>query len=292
MKLSLAFAALLLAPVAIALPAAAHAAEAPTRFSVTVEGAGPDVVMIPGLMSSRAVWDEAVKSLGGKYRVHRVQIAGFAGEPAGPNADGPLLAPIVEQLAAYIRDNRLDRPAMVGHSMGGFLSLMLADRHPDLAGKLLIVDSLPFYSMMFGPQATPAAVEPQAARLRDMIANADDAAYRAQQAQSYASLVKTAGARAALFEQSIRSDRKVAGRAVYEIMTTDMRPRLPELKVPVTVAYATNAYAPPARITPLYESYKAAPGATLVEVPDSYHFITADQPARFAEILATLLGGR
>ena len=37
----------------------------PTRFSVVVEGSGPDLILIPGLTSSRHVWDQAVASLGG-----------------------------------------------------------------------------------------------------------------------------------------------------------------------------------------------------------------------------------
>src|SRR3712207_165153 len=100
-------------------PTAAHAfpAEAkrpaPARFSVTVEGKGPDVIFIPGLTSSRAVWDGAVAGLGGKYRVHRIQIAGFAGDPAGPNAEGELLPALVEALNAYIADRKLQRPAVV-----------------------------------------------------------------------------------------------------------------------------------------------------------------------------------
>src|SRR5438128_2130181 len=115
--------------------AASRAAFQPTRFSVVVEGSGPDVIMIPGLTSNRRVWDQAVASLGGHYRVHRVQIAGFGGEPAHGNAQGPVLAPVVEELHAYIAANRLSRPFVIGHSIGGLLTLMLAQRHPGDVGK-------------------------------------------------------------------------------------------------------------------------------------------------------------
>jgi pimeloyl-ACP methyl ester carboxylesterase len=83
----------LLALLVAALPFAAPAQ--PTRFSVIVEGSGPDLILIPGLTSSRGVWDQAVASLGGRYRVHRIQVAGFGGEPAGGNAEGPVLAPLL-----------------------------------------------------------------------------------------------------------------------------------------------------------------------------------------------------
>ena len=64
-------------------PALAHAAE-PTRFTVEVRGSGPDVLQIPGLASSRAVWEPTAKALEGRYRLHVLQINGFAGAPAEP----------------------------------------------------------------------------------------------------------------------------------------------------------------------------------------------------------------
>jgi pimeloyl-[acyl-carrier protein] methyl ester esterase len=278
------------ATVAPPSPAAA-VAEVPARFSVIVEGSGPDVILIPGLMSGRQVWDGTVASLGGKYRVHRLQIAGFAGEPAGANKDGELLPAIVEALHTYIAANRLDRPALVGHSMGGLLSLMLAEKYPDDAGKVLIVDALPFYSMLFGPTATVDAVKPQAATMRDAIAAMGDEAFRAQQTAAYAVLVKTESARPALIERSLASDRGVGARAIYEVMTTDARPGLAALKPPLTVAYATNTFATEAMMGPLYRSYSAAPHARLVQVPDAYHFLMIDQPDRFNAILAEFLSG-
>jgi len=49
---------------ALPAPASAQApAFQPTRFTVTVEGTGPDLILIPGLTSSRHVWDQAVASL-------------------------------------------------------------------------------------------------------------------------------------------------------------------------------------------------------------------------------------
>lgn len=271
---------------------APSAEAAAPRFSVIIEGKGPDVIMIPGLMSSRSVWDGAVASLDGRYRVHRIQVGGFAGEPAGANAEGPLLDPLVDALAAYIRDQELERSAIVGHSMGGLLGLMLAERHPDVVGKLMIVDALPFYSMLMSPDATAASVEPQAAALRSMIAGMSDEAFRAQQARAFASLVRTEAARPALIDQSVRSDRDVAAKAIYEVMTRDMRPTLPRIETPITIVYATNGFATEARIGPLYKSYGAAPNAELIAVPDSYHFVMLDQPERFAAHLREFLARR
>ena len=278
-----------IATTAQAAPAQAEAA-APSRFSVTIEGSGPDVILIPGLTSSRAVWDQAASGLGGKYRVHRVQIAGFAGEPAGPNAEGELLPAIVEELNAYIAASKLKRPAIVGHSMGGLLGLMLAAKHPGSVGKLLVVDALPFYSMLMGPSTTVESVKPQAAQFRDALIAMPAAAYEAQLGRSLAMLVKEEKARPALTAAALASDRKVAAKAIYEDMITDVRPSLPQIRAPLTVAHATNAFAPDAMVGQLYRSgYAGAPKAKLVQVEDSYHFIMIDQPARFEAILKEFL---
>lgn len=278
---------------ALLMAAPAMAADGPTRFSVTVEGDGPDVIFIPGLMSDRAVFDGAVASLGGEYRAHRIQIAGFAGEPVRGNAgDAPMLPAIVEELHAYIDENGLDRPEIVGHSLGGLLALMLADAHPQDVGGLLIVDALPFYGTLFDPDATAASVEPQAAALRDMMLAMSDVQYRAQQPRTLASLVQDEKGRADALAWSLASDRSVVARAIYEDMTTDMRPKLAQIAAPITAAYAVNDFATEERVGSLYRTgYATAPDVRFVPVADSYHFIMLDQPARFAEILQDFLTG-
>lgn len=283
---------LALAPVATAHAAAAPAAQAtqPTLFSVTVEGSGPDIVMIPGLLSSRAVWDDAVVGLGGKYRVHRLQVGGFAGEPVRAEAGGKLLPGIVEQLHAYITANKLKRPRIVGHSLGGLLALMLADAHPEDVGAVMIVDALPFYPMLFSPAATVAAVEPRAAAMRDAMVGMADEAYAAQQPAMLASLVKNEGARGEVLQWSLASDRKIAAEAMYEDMVTDMRPRLAAMKTPLTIVYAVNEAATEERYGALYRNgYEAAPNVAFVPIADAYHFLMLDQPVVFEAALGDFL---
>lgn len=275
-----------------AAPPAAEAAAAPTRFSVTVEGKGPDLILIPGLMSGREVWDDAVASLGGRYRVHRLKLSGFAGEPVRGNGEGSVVDNVVEQLDAYIKANHLVRPAIAGHSMGGLTAMLLAARHPDSVGRVLVVDALPFYSLMFGPDATVEAVAPRAAAFRDSVLAMDVGAWRAGQPRTAATLVKTESFRSRLVADAEASDRAVAARAIYEVMTTDARPLLPAIKAPLTIAYATNEYAGEEMVGPLYrKAYEGAGGAKLVRVDGSYHFIMYDQPERFRALLAEFLAG-
>lgn len=137
------------------------------RINVVVRGSGPDVILIPGLSSSRDVWNTTAAALEGTHRVHLVQVNGFAGAPVGANGDGDVAAPVAEEIARYISENHLDHPAAIGHSMGGSIGMMLAARHPDAVGKLMVVDMFPFMGAMFGgPGATAESVTPIADQIR------------------------------------------------------------------------------------------------------------------------------
>jgi len=56
-----------------------------------------------------------------------------------------MLDRVRDGLADYIRKNKLEKPVIVGHSLGGFLALALAAKYPNLPGKLVIVDAYPFF---------------------------------------------------------------------------------------------------------------------------------------------------
>jgi pimeloyl-ACP methyl ester carboxylesterase len=71
-------------------------AEPAERFTVTVRGHGPDVLLIPGLACSSSVWNPTADHFDGHYRMHLIQVAGFAGTPAQGNATGPVLQPLVK----------------------------------------------------------------------------------------------------------------------------------------------------------------------------------------------------
>ncbi len=269
-------------------------ADAADRLTVTVSGHGPEVILVPGLASSRGVWDVTAAQLSPTHRVHVVQVAGFAGTPAGGNASGPVVAPVVEQLHAYIVAEHLKSPALIGHSLGGVVGIKLALEHPGDLGRLMIVDALPFFSVIVaGPQATVASVTPIAAGLRDKVVAMSQKDFAASEPQQMAGLVKSKGPEAqAAIAAAAASDHDVVARAMYDVMTTDLRPRVAELKLPVTMLYPWDAAmgAPQAVFDGLYTSaYAALPMGTVKRIDGSFHFIQVDQPAAFADAVAAFL---
>lgn len=264
-------------------------AAAPTRFTVADEGTvgKPDVVLVPGLTSSREVWAGEAKLLAQNYRLHLVQVNGFAGQPAGANATGELLPGTVDELHAYC-ETLSTKPVVIGHSLGGLLTLMLAAKYPADVKKIVIVDALPFLGMLFGPQLTPAMIKPQAEQMRDKIEQQDADKRKASAKQTAEKLVLTPEKRPLVENNSEDSDAHVVAEATFEDLQTDVRPDLPQIKVPALMLYPfdptlkVSGAAATRDIDELYQgAYKSMPNVTTVRVDGSRHFIMLDQPEKF-----------
>ncbi|PZU56163.1 MAG: alpha/beta hydrolase [Brevundimonas sp.] len=293
-----------LAQDAAAAPGHRHADFASDRIHVRVDGDmdGRDIILIPGLSSSPEIWQETVDHLtaqdGVGWRVHRIHVQGFAGAPAEGNAQtgdapGLVAAPVAEEIARYIRETHLSRPAVVGHSMGGTIGLMLAARHPDLVGRLMVVDMIPFMGAMFGPPGTTAeGVAPVADRIWAAQANSPREAYVAQATAAITGMINTESRREEALEDMRTSDQKVSAAAYRELVTTDLRPELSNITAPTEVLYVK--FNDP-RMTPqitdaIYQaSYADLRGATLKRIDDSAHFIMFDQPRAFQDELDAFL---
>lgn len=265
------------------------------RITVRVEGQGSDVVLIPGLSSSPTVWAETVGAHPG-HRFHLVQLNGFAGAPARGNADGVVAAPAAEEIARYIREQGLQKPAVIGHSMGGTMAMMAAARHPDLVGKVLVVDMLPWIGVFFGPPgATVEQVRPVADQIRAGMSGPPSPQGEAMLTQTINGMIRTEGRRAGVLAESRASDRGVSARAYHELVTTDLRPELPKISAPVTVLYVQPGGSPltEAQTDGLYrQAYAGLRGAQLKRIPDAAHFIMFDQPERFQAEVRSFLAAK
>jgi len=274
----------LLGVVALGAADASQIADRPTRFSVAVSGRGPDVVLIPGLATSGDVWDATVKQLASSHRVHVVQVAGFGGVDAGVNgADGDILPALVAEMAQYMAG--LERPAVIGHSLGGLIALEVAARNPDAVARVLVVDALPFFALTVSPGATVEMAKQMATAIRSQLMAQTDAQYSASVPMTTARLAKSPTARADVAKWTAASDRTVVAKAMYDDIVTDARPRLPQIRAKTIVLYAFDSTmgVPQAAIDALYSgAYADLPGVALKRVDGSYHFIMLDQPDAFS----------
>ena len=269
------------------LSACASTAErefASDRMSVITRGSGPDVILIPGLTGHREEWwGEVVETLDDRYRLHLVQVNGFAGSPAEANAAGLVSAPVAEEIVRYIDEAGLKRPAVIGHSMGGTIGMMIAARHPDRIGRLMVMDMMPSMGEIFGgPNPTPGSVRAQAEQLRaDILANPPG---EGMLGQMFSNMTRKAE-KAPMLAQNLRdSDKRTVANAFHELIVTDLKPELSRITIPVTVLYVNPTNVP---LTPeqfdstMHGLYANLSNARLVRIDDSNHFLHFDQPSRF-----------
>lgn len=210
-------------------------------FTVRVVGKGQPMLLIPGLNCTGAVWDEAVAHYQKQYQCHIITLAGFGGTaPATPLAN-PLLPAVRDQLLAYIKTQKLNKPVVMGHSLGGFMGLALSVAQPDAIGPLVIVDSLPFLAGVLNPAATVETVTPMAEKLRQQMQQ--DHMPAAAQRQMVAGMVTDTARQSLVARWGTASDPATSAQAMYDMYTMDLRADISRIKQPVLVLGAWAAYA-------------------------------------------------
>jgi pimeloyl-ACP methyl ester carboxylesterase len=262
-------------------------------FAVRVVGTGSPVILIPGLTNNGDVWNETVAELSKTYQCHVLSLAGFAGTPAIA-ADSTWVPRMRDSIIAYVRAKRLARPVLIGHSLGGYLALDIAATAPELPRAVVNVDGLPFLPAASFPGSTVATVRPMAAQMRRQMTSGTPMSGQAADAQ-LRSLVRDTTRLPMLSTMMRTSDVSTVAEAMYTLYTTDLRPVMPQVAVPVLNLHAWVAYKgygqTRARMdTILADQYAGLRRHTTRLNDTAYHFIMFDEPAWFMQELRAFLG--
>jgi pimeloyl-ACP methyl ester carboxylesterase len=253
-------------------------------ISVKAEGNGSDLILIHGFASSPQTWSGLAKEIGPQFRLHFVTIAGFAGSPAPKVDPDSYLKTVRDEIVRYIDEEKLKKPTLIGHSLGGLTSLLVASKESPKLGKVIVVDTLPFFSLIFNPLATAEQVLPLAKALEKQMAGLDDQKFEEQAKSSVSILTKSDEKKKLLLKWSKESDRKVYAKYLREVMAYDARPELKTITCPVTVLYAYDEAlgVPESQLKLLYSTaYANLKTVSIKSVPGSFHFIMWDQPKDF-----------
>lgn len=251
---------------------------------------GRPVILIPGLEGGPWVWEQTIAQLQKDHVVYAVTLAGFDGMPA-PKDASHLLDRADASLLDLIKQQKLDKPVLIGHSLGGTLSLRFAGEHPQLISGVLAADGLPILpglDQMGEDQRKGIAKmthDQMAAMTRDQF-NSKALEYMKavgvidpSQAERYTPF-------------NTRSDVGATAEYMAEDMAADYRPGLKQANVPIVVVspyYAPDFSKPPMKFTEQEKAdyYKTllgeAPNAKVVSISPSRHFVMLDQPEKFQQ---------
>jgi N-formylmaleamate deformylase len=254
----------------------------PAPFKAVVTGAGPPMILIPGLASGANVWDGTVAHFKGRYQCHVLTLAGFGGQAAIP---GPFLEKVRDGIVNYIHEQKLDHPVIIGHSLGGMMAFWVAETAPAEVGPIISVDGVPFYAALVDPAATHESTLPFAEQFRSMYAGMTAEQFTGGNHQFLEGMITASSNVDLVASLGDKSDPKAVGQAFYDLISTDLRPGLKSIQAPVLLI-GSDALAPTAaEKAKTHEAYSAqiapVPHHKLVFAPTSRHFIQLDDPDFF-----------
>jgi N-formylmaleamate deformylase len=265
-----------------AVDAAAHT---PPSFSVQKTGTGKPMIFIPGLDCSGQVWKDAVRHFSQHFTCYTLTLPGFAGQP--PIQSDSILQTIADQLAAYIREEHLDKPIIVGHSLGGWMALDFAIRYPDLPGDLVIVSSAPFLpALSMGPGITVDSAAAIGRIIKKSMAGQNPAQVRKSSAYYLSTLMRDSSRIAEVLEMTVQSDQPTQGEVMYELFSQDLRPKVGRIKSRILALADWAAYKQYGATREnvninLHDQYRNVSRLTIAMNDSSRHFIMFDVPDWF-----------
>ena len=224
------------------------------RVRHRVAGEGDPLVLVHGLSGSTRWWTPVLPALAARRAVHRVDLPGFGALRGGRRF---VLSEASAWLAAWMDAAGLERPALVGHSMGGAIALRLAAAHPDRLERLAVIAPAGIATgrSLLG-YAVPLAVTLRGARPRFLAVLATDA---------------------------LRAGPRTLARAAHEIRSEDVRTELARVSVPTLVLVGErDTLVPPAVAELVRESL---PAARVIVLEGAGHVPMFDRPDAVAAAL-------
>lgn len=198
-------------------------------FEVKKTGKGnQSLILIPGFASSGDVWNETTAKFEKDFTCYTLTMAGFAG--AKPDADASF-KDWEKGIAAYIKTHKIEKPIIIGHSMGGALALAIAADYPELVGKIVIVDTLPCLAAISNPNFKSKENNDCSSTINKLTTMPDED-FRTMQTQSIPRLVADTSMQSTVIDWSMKSDRKTFAKMYCDFSNTDLRETIKNIQCP------------------------------------------------------------
>jgi len=239
-------------------------------FEVKKNGQGKQaIIFIPGLGCSGEVWDQTVEKFEKNYTCYTLTMAGFAGAQPQPEAT---FTNWENQIARYIRENNIQKPIIIGHSVGGGLALAIAADYPQLIGKIIVVDALPCLSALGNPAFKPKENNDCTPMINQFTA-INNEQFERMQKSNIATLVADTLSQKKVISWTMQSDRKTFAGLFCDFLNTDLREKIKSIQCPALILLES----PFTRIKPsIEEQYKNLKDAQLQYSSKALHFIMFD----------------
>lgn len=201
-------------------------------FEVKISGKGTQsIIFIPGFACSGQVWDSTKSTFEKDFACYTLTMAGFAGVPAQPKSS---FQSWEKEIATYIQENKINKPIVIGHSMGGSLAMALAADYPDLISKIIVVDALPCLSALMNPSFKEKENNDCSAMV-SQFASIPDAQFYQMQKGGMQQLLADTSKIEQVVNWSVQSDRTTFAEMYCDFSNTDLRDKIVNIKCPVLI---------------------------------------------------------
>jgi pimeloyl-ACP methyl ester carboxylesterase len=290
-------------PLAGAAAAAVQPAALTPLAHVEVAGTGPvPVVLIPGLACDWTVFRAFMERNKDRYTMYAVTLPGFGGSAAPPAAGEPTedvwLGNAERAIAAMIAERKLDKPLIVGHSLGAHLALRLSSLGPEKIRGVVALDGMAAFPVSAPGTPTPPDQRRKMAGMmgQQMLAMPAEN-WVGQQKQWFGSMVKEPGRAAEIGEMAASVSRETTVRYMTELIAADATERVKAAKTPMlAIAAIPDAGAPGAEPEQMRAAWtqiaKDIPNLTVVYFENTRHFVMDDAPAEMDRAIADFVAGR
>jgi 3-oxoadipate enol-lactonase len=246
-----------------------------------VEGSGPPVVLLHGYPFNRSMWREQVEALQGSNRVITPDLRGLGETEA--TREPATMNEMAEDVAALLDELKIDRVALGGLSMGGYVALAFVRRFPLRVRALILADTRPQPDTEEGKRAreeqAQKVLEEGMSAITDLILKKALApatlAERPDVVAHVREMIETAkpeGAAAALRGMAVRSDQT-------HFLASILAPTL-------VIVGSEDQLTPPADAELMRREIR---GSRLVVIPGAAHVSNLERPAEFNRALTEFL---
>ncbi|MGO9489625.1 MAG: alpha/beta fold hydrolase [Solirubrobacteraceae bacterium] len=263
----------------------------------TIElGSGPPIVFVHGLSGSWVNWLEQLAAFSGRHRVVAMDLPGFGHSPMP--AGEISIQGYARTLDTLLGELGIDAAAVVGNSMGGFISAELAIAFPQRVERLVLVSAagISTYQNRVTVRTLPAI-----RRLERVLAGS--AAWMASKSEA---VTRRPRLREATLKVVMRHPERLEGALAAEqlrgsgkpgflpaleaIVDFDVRERLPEIACPTLIVWGDGDLLINVKDADLFQ--QLIPDSRKVVFEDTGHMAMLEQPARFNELLSGFLDER
>jgi pimeloyl-ACP methyl ester carboxylesterase len=245
-----------------------------------VYGRGRPVILLHGYLGSWGLWQDTMAYLGRYYRTYALDFWGF-GESDTKQTETYVVQDFVRMVDQFMDQLGIIQAPLVGHSMGGTVSLSTAIQFPNRVKKVVVIgspitgNSLSVLLKLFGMRPIGWVVYHNLWAFK--------LSYRL-----LAPFYSSDKTWTQMMDRDVsRTKLEAFFLSIGSLRRTDLRPRLNEIKVPVMGMFGTkDIVVHPKQWKPLQQGVSHA----RIEIfPNAGHFIMLDNPTIFKETLRNFL---